>query len=46
MLCEKAVWDFLRDNEVVKSYPYFKDKFENTDSDAVQLKKQLEELFK
>ncbi len=46
MLYEKAVWDFLKDNDVVKPYPYFKDKFENSDSEAVELSRQLEELFK
>lgn len=43
---EKAVWDFLRDNNVVKTYPYIKEKFQNEEADAKELSKQLEELFK
>ncbi|MBL7869263.1 MAG: hypothetical protein JNM71_14700 [Flavobacterium lindanitolerans] len=46
LLYEKAVWDFLRDNEVVKTYPFLKEKFDNEDEDAKQLIQQLEELHK
>lgn len=43
---EKAVWDFLKDNNVVKTYPYIREKFESEDIDVKKLTKQLEELYR
>ena len=45
MLYEKAVWEFLQDNEVVKTYPYIREKFDSEDEDVKELSKQLEQLF-
>ncbi|QIL42381.1 hypothetical protein G7074_25840 [Pedobacter sp. HDW13] len=42
---EKAVWDFLRDNDVVRTYPYFNEKFEGEEQEVSKLKAQLNDLF-
>lgn len=42
---ENAVWRFLKDNDVVKTYPYFHDKFEGQDKEVQEITKQLEKLF-
>lgn len=42
---ENAVWRFLKDNNVVKTYPYFKDKFEGQDKEVLELTQQLEKLY-
>ncbi|MGJ1193501.1 hypothetical protein [Sphingobacterium siyangense] len=43
---EKAVWEFLKDNNVVEVYPYFKEKFDQQDEEILELTKKLEELFR
>ncbi|TZF92225.1 hypothetical protein FW781_22160 [Chryseobacterium panacisoli] len=42
---EKAVWDFLKDNNVVKEYPYLKEKFDSSNEDVTELTTQLKSLF-
>jgi hypothetical protein len=42
---ENAVWSFLKDNNIVKTYPYFKEKFEGQDKEVQELTTQLEKLF-
>ncbi|MNG90336.1 hypothetical protein D3C87_581480 [compost metagenome] len=43
---EQAVWEFLKDNNVVEVYPYFKEKFDQQDEETLELTKKLEELFR
>jgi len=47
LLYEKATWDFLIDNNVVKPYKYLHNKFDKTESneEVAELTKQLTELY-
>jgi hypothetical protein len=42
---ENAVWEFLKDNGVVKTYPYFHDKFDDSNNETVEITRQMEEAF-
>jgi hypothetical protein len=43
---ENAVWEFLKDNGVVKTYPYFHDKFDEANTEAAEISRHMEEAFK
>lgn len=42
---ENAVWSFLKDNDIVKTYPHFKEKFDGQDEETQELTAQLKQLF-
>lgn len=47
LLYEKGVWEYLLEQEIVKTYPYFHNKFENPENNIEQaeLIKQLSDLY-